>query len=246
MTTPPAAEPFSCRRDRQADSIWQVRPPSDIPSPEIAAPWTVAVVGRSVRGADIEVLVRTVEAPRRRVLVIGGLHGNEPVTPPIVRGLMDAEIPPDIEVWAVPVANPDGSAAGMRCNADGVDLNRNFSWGWRPTDGGPEPRSEPETQALTALIDDLRPDLVIWVHQPLGYVSSIGATSAAFEDAWSAATGIPTRPGVTQHGGGESWSAFVAGVPSMLVEIGGWAATPELVAVGRAGFEGVLQALDAG
>jgi protein MpaA len=146
-------------------------------------------------------------------------------------------------VWLVPVANPDGSAAGMRCNANGVDLNRNFPWEWRPGDGGPAPGSEPETQALMALVERLRPDVVIWVHQPLGYVSAIGETTSALEQAWAAAGRLPVRPDVTQHGGGESWSAFVAGVPSMLVEIDGWAATPELVADTRAGVESVLVAL---
>ena len=85
--------------------------------------------------------MRPADAPRRRVLVIGGIHGNEPVTPPAVRGLLEAQIAPDVEVWLVPSANPDGSAAGMRCNANGVDLNRNFSWGWRRGDGGPAPLS---------------------------------------------------------------------------------------------------------
>jgi hypothetical protein len=105
--------------------------------------------------------------------------------------------------------------------------------------------SEPETQALAALVEQLHPDLVLWIHQPYGYVSAIGTTSSAFEQAWADGSGIQVRPDVTQHGGGESWSAFVAGVPSMLIEIGGWAATPGLVADARAGLEAVLQALDA-
>ncbi len=187
--------------------------------------------------------MRPAEAPRRRVLVIGGLHGNEPVTPPAVRGLLDAQIASDVEVWLVPTANPDGSAAGMRCNANGVDLNRNFSWGWRRGDGGPAPLSEPETRALASLVDQVQPDVVVWVHQPLGYVSSIGHTSSALEQAWGAAAGLPVRPDVTQHGGGESWSALVAGVPSMLIEIDGWSATPDTVAAQRAGFEAMLAAL---
>ena len=177
------------------------------------------------------------------MLVIGGLHGNEPVSPPTVRGLVDAAIPSDVAVWLVPEANPDGITAGTRWNADGVDLNRNFSWTWRPDDGGPAPISEPETQALTALIDTLRPDVVVWVHQPYGYVSSIGPTDQAFEQAWSAGSGVAVRSGVTQHGGGESWTAFVAGVPSMLVEIDSWEATPQIVAAHRAGFEALLAAL---
>ena len=203
----------------------------------------MVTAGRTVQGRDIEVFGRAVDAPRRRVLVIGGLHGNEPVTPPAVRGLLHAAIAPDVEVWLVPVANPDGSAAGMRCNANGVDLNRNFPWEWRRRDGGPAPMSEPETQALVALVERLKPDIVIWIHQPLGYVSAIGATSSVLEQAWADAAGMPVRQDVTQHGGGESWSAFVAGVPSMLIEIAGWAATPELVAETQAGVEAVLVAL---
>ena len=205
--------------------------------------WETATLGRSVQGRDIDVFVRPTDTTRRRVLVIGGLHGNEPVTPPAVRGLLDADIPSDVEVWLVPVANPDGSAAGMRCNANGVDLNRNFSWGWSRGDGGPAPLSEPETQALVSLVEQLQPDVVVWVHQPLGYVSSIGHTSSALENAWAGASGLPVRPDVTQHGGGESWSALVAGVPAMLIEIDGWAAMPDTVAAQRAGFEAMLGAL---
>jgi murein peptide amidase A len=209
----------------------------------VPAGWTTTIAGRTAQGRDIAVFVRAVDAPRRRVLVIGGLHGNEPVTPPAVRGLLQAAIAPDIEVWLVPVANPDGSAAGLRCNANGVDLNRNFPWDWRPSDGGPAPLSEPETQALVTLVEQQHPDVVIWVHQPLGYVSAIGPTDSALEQAWADATGLPVRFDVTQHGGGESWSAFVAGVPSMLIEIDGWEATPEVVADTRAGVEAVLVAL---
>lgn len=207
------------------------------------AEWTSAVLGRSVQGRPIEAYVRSVEEPRRRVVVIGGLHGNEPVTPPSVWGLIEAEIPVGVEVWLLPTANPDGSAAGTRCNAHGVDLNRNFSWDWRSDDGGPAPTSEPETQAITTMVEGLQPDLVVWVHQPLDYVSSIGPTSSVLEEAWAGASGLPVRPDVTQHGGGESWAAFVAGVPSMLIEIDGWEATPEIVDAQRAGFVATLTAL---
>ena len=146
-------------------------------------------------------------------------------------------------MWLVPEANPDGSASGQRCNANGVDLNRNFPFEWTSADGGPAALSEPETQTLTVLVERLRPDVVVWVHQPLGYVSAVGDTDPTLEQAWSAGAGIPVREDVTQHGGGESWSAMVAGVPSMLVEIQGWEATPDLVASQVAGFEAMLAAL---
>jgi hypothetical protein len=177
------------------------------------------------------------------VLVIGGIHGNEPVTPPTVRGLLAASHVDGHEVWLVPEMNPDGVAAGTRCNANGVDLNRNFSWGWRADDGGPGVLSEPEPAALAALVERVQPDLVVWVHQPYGYVSSIGSTSSAFEQAWSTGSGLPVRPDVTQHGGGESWTALAAGYPSMLIEIDSWAATDDVVAAQRAGYEATVRAL---
>jgi protein MpaA len=196
-----------------------------------------------VQGRGIEVLVRTVETAQRRVLVIGGLHGNEPATPPAVRAFVDAEIDPDVEVWLVPDANPDGSAVGLRCNANGVDLNRNFPWEWQAADGGPSPSSEPETQALTLLVERLQPDIVVWLHQPLGYVSAIDTTDPALVQAWSDASGLPVSTDITQHGGGESWSVLVAGTPSMLVEMSGWEVTSESIADQRAGFEAMVAAL---
>lgn len=191
-------------------------------------------------GRDLPLIIRDVESPTRTVLVIGGIHGNEPVSPPTVRAMVDATIPDDTEVWLLPLLNPDGSAAGTRCNFEGVDLNRNFSWTWRADDGGPDAFSEPEPQAARALIERLDPDLVVWVHQPLGYVSSIGDTPDAYEQAWSAASGVPVRPDVTQHGGGESWTAFEAGLPSMLIEIDTWEANAEIVEAHVAGFEALL------
>ena len=176
-------------------------------------------------------------------MVIGGVHGNEPVTPPAVRGMVEAAIPADVEVWLIPELNPDGVAAGTRWNAAGVDLNRNFGWDWRSSDGGPSAFSEVEAQTAAGLINAFEPDLVVWVHQPYGYVSSIGDTPDAYEQAWSAASGLPVRPDVTQHGGGESWTAFVAERPSMLIEIDSWAATPEMVDAQRAGFEAVVALL---
>jgi len=239
----PVVGQFACNPGNEQPTTWEVRPPSDIPSPPLTEGWRTAVFGRSVQGRAIEALVRPAATPRRRVVVIGGLHGNEPVTPPAVRGLLQADIDDDVEVWLVPVANPDGSAAGLRCNANGVDLNRNFAWEWSADDGGPAASSEPETKALTVLVEGLHPDVVVWIHQPLGYVSAIGPTADALEQAWSSAAAMPVRPDVTQHGGGESWSALVAGVPTLLVEIEGTEATPEAVAAQLAGFEAMLAAL---
>ena len=113
----------------QVAGTLDVRPPSDIPSPEL--PEGSDDRGRWAFGAGTRHRGHRATRGDTRldhVLVIDGVHGNEPIRPPAVRGLLDAGSGPIVEVWLVPVANPDGSVAGLRCNANGVDLNRNFDW----------------------------------------------------------------------------------------------------------------------
>jgi hypothetical protein len=57
-------------------------------------------------------------------------------------------------------------------NGRGVDLNRNFSTGWRaagrrfdPTYPGPRPFSEPETRAARRVVGRVKPTITVWMHQ---------------------------------------------------------------------------------
>ena len=87
----------------------------------------------------------------------------------------------EMEIWIVPVVNPDGAAymfstdpywrknRNPEClTGTGIDLNRNFSWSWNQCGGpwdacwsgdyhGPAPLTEAETQALDILMYQLRP-----------------------------------------------------------------------------------------
>lgn len=137
------------------------------------------VIGRSVRGRPIVAWSFGSDRARRRVLVVGCIHGNECAGLAITTALRHARVPPGVQLWVVPEMNPDGAAAGIRQNADGVDLNRNFPYRWArirdPTyDSGPSPASEPETRAAMRLISRIRPAVTIWYHQHMDLVDMAG------------------------------------------------------------------------
>jgi protein MpaA len=118
------------------------------------------------------------------VLVVGCIHGDEPAGTAVVWRL--ARMHPDVDLWLVPNANPDGYVRGARQNGRGVDLNRNFPSEWRPRGhrgdpeySGPRPLSEPESRALVRLIERVRPRLTIWYHQPQTVVRAWGQSVAA-------------------------------------------------------------------
>ncbi len=52
----------------------------------------------------------------------------------------------DLEIWIIPMMNPDGRTAGTRYNANGVDLNRDYGYMWDYLTPGIF--SQPETKAI--------------------------------------------------------------------------------------------------
>jgi protein MpaA len=137
------------------------------------------VIGRSVRGRPIAAWAYGPPAARRRVLVIGVIHGDERAGLAIIRALRRRPVPADVQLWLLPELNPDGVAADTRQNAHGVDLNRNFPYRWRhssdPTfDSGPRPASEPETRAAMRLVARIHPAVTITYHQHMDLVDESG------------------------------------------------------------------------
>src|ERR1700687_657511 len=87
-------------------------------------------IGTSQDGSPL-VLYAFGDGPKR-VLVLGGQHGGpEANTVELVGGLLEyfaqntAELPSGIELDMLPIANPDGLAAGSRQFSRGMDPNRN-------------------------------------------------------------------------------------------------------------------------
>jgi protein MpaA len=132
--------------------------------------------GDSVQGRDLRAYRVGPRDADRTLLVIGSFHGDEDEGHEIVARLRD-ESPNAFSIWLVETVNPDGIAQNQRKNANGVDLNRNFSVGWRPSSDessgyypGPRPFSEPESRAVKRLAKRIDPDLSIFYHQPWNQV----------------------------------------------------------------------------
>lgn len=134
-------------------------------------------IGKSVRGRAI--VASVFGNGSKRVIVLGGIHGNEETSAVLAKALASTLLRDPIEssptIIIVAEVNPDGLVDSTRVNASGVDINRNFpSSSWRseypdPTHyPGSEPASEPETRAVIALIKRYPPDLLITLHAALG------------------------------------------------------------------------------
>src|SRR5918995_2864351 len=163
-------------------------------APVQSAGWET--IGHSAQDRPIRALLVGSPRARVKVLVVGQVHGNEPAGRAVIARLRSARPPRGIALWLVDDANPDGSAAGTRHNANGVDLNRNFPYRWQPQDGvyesGPAPASEPETQVMQRFIEREGPRVTLWYHQALRIVvKSTG--DPVVERLYSAHSGLPRR-----------------------------------------------------
>ncbi len=171
-------------------------------------------IGTSVEGRPITAWRRG-EAGGRVVLIIGVIHGDEQAGLMVVDRLATRPVPAGVDLWLLPTMNPDGQLADDRHNANGVDLNRNFPLDWGPIGepGDPQyagtgPASEPETRALVAFVEEIRPDLVIWYHQDLYRIAPGRGRDGAIRARYAQLTGLPVEgiTGGTYTGVAATWA----------------------------------------
>ena len=137
-------------------------------------------------------------------------------------------IPEGVKVTVIPVLNPDGlekvvGASGRfdvsdipsvveetipgRFNGNGVDLNRNFDceWQeegtWRETtvDGGEEPFSEPESQAIKNYVEKNNPDAAVVWYSAAGGVFSSSCHNGITEETKDLTNTYANASGYTAH-----------------------------------------------
>ncbi|HHN75497.1 MAG TPA: hypothetical protein ENK10_09740 [Acidobacteria bacterium] len=164
-----------------------------------------SVAGRTIWGLMISDNAEQDE-DELAILFNAAHHAREVMTPEVVMDTIDQltdnyGIDPQItsmvdsyQIWCVPMVNPDGvarvhevddnwrknlrdnDANGVIDGQDGVDLNRNYQWGWgnqcrgssstfsSATYRGPQELSEPESQALIELGRQWRPVFDVEYH----------------------------------------------------------------------------------
>ncbi|HEX4403680.1 MAG TPA: DUF2817 domain-containing protein [Polyangia bacterium] len=162
------------------------------------------------------------------LLVIGGVHGDEPssVEACVALGRRLAVGAPRRPILLVPALNPDGLARGAKNSARDVDLNRNFpSRNWQAAHApgyfpGVAPLSEPETRLVAALVDRHAARGVVAVHAPFACVNYDGP-AAAWAEAVAAACGWPARGdiGYPTPGSLGSWLGVDRGLPVLTLEL---------------------------
>ncbi|MGB1252376.1 MAG: M14 family metallopeptidase [Candidatus Promineifilaceae bacterium] len=136
-------------------------------------------IGQSAKGEAIEAY--QLGNGRKSLVLIGGLHaGFAPASSSLMESLHThfrdnpRLIPEDVTLTIIPTANPDSASGDAetllgRLNGNGVDINRNWDCNWKPTgtwrsttvNGGSQPFSEPETDALRTFLLSERPEAVL-------------------------------------------------------------------------------------
>ncbi len=162
-------------------------------------------------------------------MVVGAIHGDEGAGRAVVRLLAADGAGSSSDIWLISTVNPDGALRGTRTNARGVDLNRNFSRGWRGSRpgqlsySGPRPFSEPEARAVRRLVLRLRPRVTIWFHQPWGQVLAPCHGAAALQRRYARIAGLPLKRcrGSDLPGTATRWQThLVQGSTAFVVELG--------------------------
>ena len=96
------------------------------------------------------------------------MHGEENFGQYVAKGLLEGRKIRGVDLWVVPVLNPDGLDKDRRWITGHVDLNRNFPHRWiTRANSGPSAASGKETRVIMRFLDRVKPKYLVSWHQPL-------------------------------------------------------------------------------
>ncbi|MBF0159325.1 MAG: murein peptide amidase A [Magnetococcales bacterium] len=177
------------------------------------------------------------KTPQAKVLLIGGMHGDEYSSISLVFAwmrLLERHHTGLFHWRIIPLVNPDGllRQPSQRMNAHGVDLNRNFptrDWQnesllyWQQKtqrDSRRYPGSaatvEPESRWLVEEIRSFAPDVIVSVHAPLGVVDFDGPAHVTPPRRLGT---LPLRPMGTYPGSLGRYAGEELAIPVLTVEL---------------------------
>ncbi|MFH2001028.1 MAG: DUF2817 domain-containing protein [Planctomycetota bacterium] len=159
------------------------------------------------------------------VMILGGIHGNEPAGTLLVERLAPyLDVNPFLiqnkRVILAPALNTYGLAGNQRTNANGIDLNRNFATANRKPRKlhGRQPLSEPESVFIVDLIACYRPMRILTLHQPLACVDWDGP-GRDLARALSETSGLPLKKLGSLPGSLGSYAGVELGIPIITLEL---------------------------
>lgn len=176
--------------------------------------------GYSESGTELQIYEPLGMTPE--ILVMGSIHGDESLATVLLSECLRSIKDHELQSAVILAANPDGVLAGTRCNARGVDLNRNYpteNWSADPVyyrnrpdtpqnialSPGAIAASESETRALIKLIQSLKPRLVVSIHGFLGCMDDPDASPIAKDFAIRSGMEMVPDVGYATPGSFGSW-----------------------------------------
>jgi protein MpaA len=177
--------------------------------------------------------------PQLSTLIVGCFHGDEPQGKFLIENYIKTKpstvdhklstLNSQLSTLLIPCLNPDGLAAGVRTNANGVDLNRNFpAANWQLGErteknefwGGQSPASEIETQFLISVIEEYKPKLILTLHAPFKVVNYDGpARESAEKIAQIIGYPVEKHIGYPTPGSFGIWAGVERGIPTITLEL---------------------------
>ena len=193
------------------------------PGEPVVLPTQHHIIGRSVQNRPI--MCQIFGNGPDVVLIMATIHGSEPAGTPLVRKLAhyledNKYLLRGRTVVLMPLANPDGLALQTRGNANGVDLNRNFSAHNRINNAtnGHSPLCEPESQVIYDVIHKHKPDRIVSIHQPLACIDYDGP-AAGLAGQMARYCTLPVKKLGGRPGSLGSYAGMTLGIPIITFEM---------------------------